>query len=242
MSDEVFNMDKEISRFQTALIFRWLKSKKDFAYIAGQNFGGVIKNSFGLTPPMWSSFIRPDPGVKSKGGGVKVDFAAGRRASDRTIATDIAMATWTLKDAGKFKNKDIPSKGMEIVSAYLKCRNSRKRYARGFPRQPISEKDRNKLSDFLHNRQGYTPGGWVEAARYFLVPVSAAWVRRWGTKHKGKAFMNDQPGFIHMYAANPTKHHASKQIQGNIAIAIRMQVSVIYRDFEWWMNDNLTNL
>ena len=88
-------------------------SKKEIPEIAFQNFGGVVRNLFGLTPPMWASFIRAD----EDGGRREVNFEQGLAKSNNTIATDVAKGTWTLKGRNKYKNSDMKSAGMKTVRA-----------------------------------------------------------------------------------------------------------------------------
>ncbi|MFZ9497497.1 MAG: hypothetical protein ACO265_04675 [Polynucleobacter sp.] len=201
-------------------------SKKEIPEIAASNFGGVVRNLFGLTPPMWASFIRAD----EDGGRREVNFEQGLAKSNNTIATDVAKGTWTLRGRNKYKNSDMKSAGMKTVRAYLACRNARKRYQSGFGK-PISESDQKLLNQVLHNRQGWTAAGWVPAAKYFM----AGRIPRWISRHSGSAggsvkhIVGDK---IVMQAFNPTNHVNASGIQARVNIATKMQVNVMNRRFK----------
>jgi hypothetical protein len=201
-------------------------SKKEIPEIAFQNFGGVVRNLFGLTPPMWASFIRAD----EDGGRREINFEQGLAKSNNTIATDVAKGTWTLKSRKKYKNYDMESAGMRTVRAYLACRNARKRYQGGFGK-PISEYDQKLLNQVLHNRQGWTAAGWVEAAKFFMAGRIPRWISRHAGQVKGTA-KGEDGNIIRMYAKNPTNHVNSFGIQARVNIAIRMQVNVMNRRFK----------
>jgi len=236
MRDDNISMEKATRRFINSLAVASAKSKRDFKHIAHVNFAGVVKNLFGLTPPMWGSFIRAGDGVHEKqGGGVQVDFNAGKRASDRTIEKDINRATWNIKEAGKSKGRDVPSQGMSVVTAYLACRNARKRYAGGFPRKPISEGDQWRIRASLWQRQGWTPGHWMAAAKWFLVRDIPEWITRWSDRAEGNGGTEPygQNGF-RMFAISYSKHVNANKIQRAVSIAIYMQVKVMERDFGFW--------
>jgi hypothetical protein len=183
---------------------------------------------------MWASFIRPGPGVSKGGAGIKIDWDEGRRKSDRTIGNDILKATWTLGKGKLGKSgKDIPVQGMKVVSAYLACRNARKRYSGGMPKTPIAQTDQERIYHTLKNRQGWTAGGWVAAARFFKVQGIPTWVSRWANKARGTGGMEITESDITMFAYNPTNHVNANQMQSRVIIAINMQIGVMYRDFEF---------
>ena len=234
MSFEVeIDMDDAVKKFTDQIFSLFLRSKKDAAKIAGTNFRGVVKNLFGLTPPMWSSFIRPADSETQKPGGIKVDFEKGQQASDKTIAKDLKKAMWTLASRNKLAGNDLPNHGMSTVRKYLEHRNARKRYGGGLGNRPVSEYDIDLTSRVLKNRQGWTAGGWAAAASYFGVPGVPAWVKRFS---RGFGIMTPQGDGIRMVAFNPTNHYNSAQIQARVAIAINMQANAMERDMLWYFN------
>jgi hypothetical protein len=196
------------------------------------HFRGVVRNMMALTYPMGSS-EGASLKLNSKGQHTgAIDYAAGREAGRRAIASDLRRAFLTphqasmiYKDSKRlkeyrenFKNYANES-GAAALAWYLSMRNKRKRVRRSVLR-PVTPANWQYVFREVQKRQGFVPAGWKEACSRLGVPL-AAWISRMPAK--GNCSIQEAADFYYLEARNSTQHPDAAALQKRAAIAMTMQ-------------------
>ena len=194
--------------------------RKDKRLLITEQFKGVVRNMYAVTPPMDEAVKYPKPGQRSRG--IVVDFAKGKRAGKINILAD-------LKNAMKVTRKGSDD-ASGYLSFYLKMRNARKRM-----KATLHRKVTNRVFQFIKEkifaRQGWTPSGWgAAAARFGLRPPQ--WIAR-HTGLKGSITIFENEDYMEFEAINPTNHKASKESEMRLKASIFRQAEAMERWMKW---------
>jgi len=195
--------------------------RKDKKLLIVEQFKGVVRNMYAVTPPMDEAVKYPKPGQRSRG--IVIDFGKGKRAGKRTILAD-------LKNAMKVTRKGSDD-ASGYLSFYLKMRNARKRM-----KVALHRKVTNRVFQFVKEkilaRQGWTPSGWgAAAARFGLRPPQ--WIAR-HTGLKGSITIFENEDYIEFEAINPTNHkNASEDSEARLKASIFRQAEAMERWMKW---------
>lgn len=213
---------REAQELFTKTLAEFIKlQRKDKRLLITEQFKGVVRNMYAVTPPMDEAVKYPKPGQRSRG--IVINFRKGRKAGEINIMAD-------LKNAMKVTPRGSDD-ASGYLSFYLKMRNARKRMKTVFHR-----KVKNRVFQFVKKnilaRQGWTPSGWgAAAARFGLRPPQ--WIaRHTGLKGSITTFENDD--YMEFEAINPTSHkNASKDSEARLKASIFRQAEAMERWMKW---------
>jgi hypothetical protein len=214
---DLYDAEKEFTNVIANFIAAQRKDKKTLVV---EQFKGVVRNMYAVTPPMDEAVKYPKPGQRSRG--IVVNFGKGKKAGQINILKDLSNAFKQTK-----KGSDDASGYLKF---YLKMRNSRKRM-----RPMLHRLVKKSVVDYVKNnlfaRQGWTPSGWgAAAARFGLRPPQ--WISR-HTGLKGSISMVEEADFMYFEALNPTRHRASKDSEDRLKASIFRQVEAMERWLKW---------
>lgn len=194
--------------------------RKDKKLLIVEQFKGVVRNMYAVTPPMDEAVKYPKPGQRSRG--IVIDFGKGRKAGKINILADLKNAFKQTK-----KGSDDAS---GYLSFYLRVRDKRKRMKAQFHRR-VTKNVFDYVKNNLLERQGWTPSGWgAAAARFGLRPPQ--WIAR-HTGLKGSISMTEDLDYIEFEAINPTNHPASKYSEARLKASIFRQSEAMQRWLKW---------
>jgi hypothetical protein len=195
------------------------------------HFRGVVRNMLALTYPMGGKG-GASLKLNSKGEHTgSVDFAAGKEAGRRAMASDLknafltpqqAQATYNKEDLKRYYENYKHYRGESPAAAlawYLSVRTKKKRVRRAI-RRPVTSANWKYVFKELEKRQGFVPAGWKEACDKLGVPM-AAWVSRMSAK--GSCSIQDGAEIYYIEARNSTQHPNASDLQARAAIAMTMQ-------------------
>lgn len=213
----------ETAEFESALQ-RWLAgTRKDRDAAALQQFRGVVRNLYRITPPMhmlWKD------GVALSTGGFKEGQDRGRARINQDLRRAFQVPTSV---RGKWLLKNRPDSRANL-SWFLGQRNGRRRTTSS-QRVPIAAGKLRDIQKYLFDTQGVTASGWNAIAGKLGVRGVPKWISEWGEKRGwGKFTANDTAVFFH--AINRTNHADSKRIQSSITIAFNRQANVMERQLK----------
>lgn len=223
-----------IDDFYAYLQSIYLTGKRTMREQAKTHFRGVVRNMLALTYPMGGGG-KGDASLKLNSKGQHtgaVDFAAGREAGRRAMASDLKNAFMTPAQAKQtYENKEDLQRYYDnykhfrnespaaSLAWYLSVRTKKKRVRRKIQR-PISARNWQYVFKELQKRQGFVPAGWKEACEKLGVPM-AAWISRMPAK--GSCSIQEAPDFYYLEAHNSTQHPDASTLQKRADIAMTIQ-------------------
>lgn len=206
------SMTFEQERFQ-----RWLgnvlrTSKRTVSVVAQEQFKGVIKNAFLLTPPM-----------------AETSFAKGFSAGKRAIRKDTGMAFRAISERTnltKLKVKPMPYN--EAKKWYQSLQKPNRRIEAPPKKRPILKANLLRLREQLMQMMGVTAAGWCVAADQLGVKYPA-WIGRHKSQNSGSYEFVVTESKMKIAARNPSRHSASSYIQFILSNAFRKQAEAMRR-------------
>jgi hypothetical protein len=192
----------EQERFQ-----RWLRnvlrtSKREVSVVVQEQFRGVIKEAFRLTPPM-----------------ADTTFAKGFSAAKKSIKRDTTKAFYAVSEgkgvlALKRKGLSLPSGGVSAALSWYKSHQTPSKRPKVEQKRFILKSELEHLRNRLIQDIGITAAGWVKAATELNVkPAAPDWVQRHTGRNPGQYTFNVSNNQLAIMAKNTAKHSASSYIQ-----------------------------
>ena len=209
----------EQQRFQ-----RWLgnvlrTSKREVSVVCQQNFKFVIRDCFGLTPPMANS-----------------GFANGYSRAKKAIKKDTGKAFRALTEKGLAqlakRNQKLPSGGMSAALKWYRSQlDANTKVHLSGDKRLISKMQLEQLRQHLISNIGITAAGWVKAARELNVrPAPPDWVTKHTGKNPGSYKFRTSGNSLSIVARNTSKHNRSDYIQSTIYRAFRARTNNIIKN------------
>jgi len=203
--------------FEQARFQRWLEnvlrtSKRTVSVVAQEQFRGVIKNAFLLTPPM-----------------AETSFAKGFSAGKRAIRKDTGMAFRSISERtnlAKLKVKPLPFN--EAKKWYHSLQKPNRRIEAPPKKRPLLKSDLAKLREQLMEKMGVTAAGWCTAADQLGVRYPS-WIGRHKAQNSGTYEFTVTDSKMNIGARNPSRHTASSYIQFLLNAAFRKQSEAMRR-------------
>jgi hypothetical protein len=186
---------------------RWLgnvlkTSKRQASVVAQEQFRGVLKEAFRLTPPMADS-----------------SFANGFSRSRKQIRKDTATAFVAVSEdrgvaALKRKGLQLPSGGVSAALRWYKAHQAKNKRVYVDQKRLILRGDLAKLREILVRDIGITAAGWVKAAQEMNVkPMPPEWVTKHTGKNPGRFTFRASTNELAIIAHNTSRHSSSAYIQ-----------------------------
>jgi hypothetical protein len=198
---------KVTATFENERFQRWLRnvlrtSKREVSVVVQEQFRGVIKEAFKLTPPMhFGSFAN--------------GFSRGRKM----IRKDTAQAFIAVSEdkgvaALKRRGISLPSGGVSAALAWYKSNQEANKRVHVDKKRLILKSDLQRLRERLIKDIGMTAAGWVKAATELKVkPAAPDWITRHTGTNPGAYTFNVSANTLNIVARNTAKHSASNYIQ-----------------------------
>lgn len=198
---------KMTATFEQERFQRWLgnvlkTSKRAASVVAQEQFRGVIKEAFRLTPPMADG-----------------TFANGFSRSRKQIKKDTASAFISVSEdrgvaALKRRGILLPSGGVSAALRWYKAHQAKNKRVYVDQKRLILRNELERLRQILIRDIGITAAGWVKAAQELNVrPAAPEWVSRHTGKNPGQFMFNASTNELFIRALNTSKHSASTYIQ-----------------------------
>lgn len=215
--------------------------KKDVHDLFEQQCRGIAKNLFAVTPPIGSNTAGiklPKPGQKSRG--VQIDWKRGQNAGRSAIGSDLKKA-FDPQSQKRFDRLVLARKAEPHQGSYGWVKNwynsnltPRKRAKTS--KLPVPKGLVTELKKYLWAKQGWTPAGWMAAAKRMGVTGIPGWISRHNASGSVQ-FQNSKPE-MYFEAKNDTPHPNSKRIESQLELAVQMQANVMGR----WLKDRAEKL
>jgi len=221
-------------------------SRRSIRDVVFQNFKGVMRLVFAVTPPMGGrrGSIRTGRDGNPTG---QVDFSAGKRQGARAIASDVSRAFQPIparyramanrpggwEEIGRIFGSRVTREALEISQSQLfewyKSKRNNKRRIRGRPRMPAWTTSIAYVRKRLLEEQGLTASGWLAGANRFGVAGIPRWIARHGNRVPGSVEIRDTETELKYIVKNSTGHTDSGAIQQKLSIALTMQANAMAR-------------
>jgi len=243
MSDTItWDFNAAQARFTSELQRVVANSRRGIRHEVTENFKGVLRFVFGVTPPMG--------GRKSSvttGRNIRVDYAKGKRQGQKAIRKDIYRAFQPIPSAfkqtarrpggwaiirqnfGSRATQEALDRTPEAALAWYKSQRDRNRRIMGRPRLPTWTTNIAYVEKVLLKEQGLTASGWLVGANRFGVRGIPQWITRHGGKVGGSVTIRDTLTELKFLVTNATQHNDSARIQGKLATALTQQANAMAR-------------
>jgi hypothetical protein len=214
---------KMTTTFDQERFQRWLSnvlktSKRAASVVAQEQFRGVIKEAFRLTPPMADS-----------------SFANGFSRSRKQIKKDTSTAFISVSEdrgvaALKRRGILLPSGGVSAALRWYKAHQAKNKRVYVGQKRLILRNELERLRQMLIQNIGITAAGWVKAAQELSVrPAAPAWISKHTGKNPGQFKFNASTNELFILALNTSKHSASSYIQKLLDRAFEKQAQKMRR-------------
>jgi hypothetical protein len=230
------------ARFTSELRRVVANSRRGIRHEVTENFKGVLRFVFGVTPPMGGR-----ASSVTTGRNIRVDYAKGKRQGQMAIRKDISRAFqpipaalrqtarrpggWQIIESrfGPRVTQAALDKTPEAVLAWYKSKRNRNRRIMGRPRLPTWTTNIAFVEKTLLKEQGLTASGWLVGANRFGVRGIPQWITRHGGKVGGSVTIRDTATELNFLVTNATHHNDSPRIQSKLATALTQQANAMAR-------------
>lgn len=221
-------------------------SRRSMRDVVFQNFKGVLRLVFAVTPPMGGRRASIRIGQNGNPTG-NVDFAAGKKQGAKAIESDIARAFQPIparyratanrpggwaqiaRIFGARVTQDLVDVSPDQLLAWYKSKRNNKRRIRGRPRMPAWSTSIAYVRKKILDEQGLTASGWLAGADRFNVGGIPRWIRKHGNRVSGSIEIRDTETELKYLVQNSTAHTDSSTIQQKISVALTMQANRMAR-------------
>lgn len=221
-------------------------SRRSMRDVVLQNFKGVLRLVFAVTPPMGGRRASIRIGRDGQPTG-RVNFAGGKKQGANAISADIARAFQPIparyrataarpggweqiaRIFGTRVTRDALEMSPEQLLAWYKSKRNNKRRIRGRPRMPAWTSSIAYVRKKLLDEQGLTASGWMAGANRFGVGGIPRWISRHGNRVPGSVEIRDTATELKYLVRNSTGHTDSEAIQQKLSVALTMQANAMAR-------------
>lgn len=207
-----------------------------------ENFKGVMRFVFAVTPPMGGRGASVTTGRN-----IRVNFAAAKRQGMLAILKDSSKAFQPIPNRfkqtarrpggwqeiqrrfGTRATQAAIDKTPEAVLAWYKSKRNRHRRIIGRPRLPTWDSNIGYVQRVIFAQQGLTASGWLTGANRLGVRGIPQWITRHGGKVGGSVTIRDTETELKFLVTNATQHNDSARIQGKLATALTLQANAMAR-------------
>lgn len=232
-------------------------SRRTMREVVLQNFKGVLRLVFVVTPPMGGRRGSIKIGRDGNPTG-RVDFAAGKRQGAKAISSDISRAFQPIparyrtianrpggwdqiaRMFGTRVTRETLEMSPEQLLAWYKSKRNNKRRIRGRPRMPAWTTSIAYVRKQLLEEQGLTASGWLAGANQFGVSGIPRWISKHGNRVPGAVEIRDTATELKYLVKNGTGHTDSSNIQQKLSVALTMQANAMARRTADYLNRQRT--
>jgi hypothetical protein len=237
-----WDFDAAQRRFTAELQRVVANSRRGARHEVTENFKGVMRFVFAVTPPMGGRGASVTTGRN-----IRVNFAAAKRQGMLAILKDSSKAFQPIPNRfkqtaqrpggwqqiqrifGTRATQEVLSKSPSQVLAWYKSKRNRHRRIIGRPRVPTWDSNISHVQKVIFAEQGLTASGWLVGANRFGVRGIPQWITRHGSKVGGSVEIRDTETELKFLVKNATEHNDSPRIQSKIATALTLQANAMAR-------------
>jgi hypothetical protein len=244
-----WDFDAAQARFLSQLQQVIARSRRGARREVTENFKGVMRFVFAVTPPMGGRGASVTTGRN-----IRVNFAAAKRWGMLAILKDSSKAFQPIPNRfkqiamrpggwqeiqrrfGTRATQAAIDKTPQAVLAWYKAKRNRHRRIMGRPRLPTWDSNIGYVQGVIFSEQGLTASGWLTGANRFGVRGIPQWITRHGGKVGGSVTVRDSETELKFLVKNATEHNDSPRIQGKIATALTLQANAMARSMAAQIN------